>query len=218
VPGYTTYQELEFLKIYGLAMEPDLVVLGYVFNDLHYKYLHKPTHRGLLDHEPSSHLRRFDPHALAGTLFSKSFLANEAWAGGEIAWSALRRRPDFPFERRTDFFLAWKDYAWVQAEKLIDEMNALLTSRQVSLRVLVFPVSDQVDDRYRQLDERYVLYPQERIREICRTGHVGFLDLTAPIYERGGLDLFQDYLHLNAKGNDVVADEVLKYLINELKL
>jgi hypothetical protein len=34
MPGYTTYQELEFLKLYGLEMEPDLVVLGFVFNDV----------------------------------------------------------------------------------------------------------------------------------------------------------------------------------------
>jgi hypothetical protein len=24
IPGYTTYQELEFLKVYGLDMKPDL--------------------------------------------------------------------------------------------------------------------------------------------------------------------------------------------------
>jgi hypothetical protein len=27
IPGYTTYQEFEFLKIYALDMEPDVVVL-----------------------------------------------------------------------------------------------------------------------------------------------------------------------------------------------
>ncbi len=42
IPGYTTYQELEFLKIYGLEMNPDMVILGFVFNDVYYKYLHKP--------------------------------------------------------------------------------------------------------------------------------------------------------------------------------
>jgi hypothetical protein len=39
IPGYTTYQEFEFLKIYGLDMEPDVVVLGLVFNDGYDKYL-----------------------------------------------------------------------------------------------------------------------------------------------------------------------------------
>jgi hypothetical protein len=48
VPGYTTYQELEFLKIYGLDMEPDLVVLGFVFNDVYYKYFHRPNRKGYL--------------------------------------------------------------------------------------------------------------------------------------------------------------------------
>ena len=43
IPGYTTYQELEFLKLYGLLMDPDMVVLGFVFNDVYYNYLHKPV-------------------------------------------------------------------------------------------------------------------------------------------------------------------------------
>jgi hypothetical protein len=54
VPGYTTYQELEFLKIYGLDMKPDLVILGFVFNDLFYPYLHRPTKHGLLSDDPES--------------------------------------------------------------------------------------------------------------------------------------------------------------------
>src|SRR6266508_1288044 len=56
IPGYTTYQELEFLKIYGLDMEPALVILGFVFNDVYYKYLHKSTSHTMLAREPTTHL------------------------------------------------------------------------------------------------------------------------------------------------------------------
>jgi hypothetical protein len=56
IPGYTTYQELEFLKIYGIDMRPDLVVLGLVFNDVYYKSLHRPTNQQLLDGEPATYL------------------------------------------------------------------------------------------------------------------------------------------------------------------
>ena len=40
--------------------QPDLVVLGFVLNDLYYPYLHKPTARRMLDREPSILLHRFD--------------------------------------------------------------------------------------------------------------------------------------------------------------
>jgi len=39
------------------------------------------------------------------------------------------------------------------------------------------------------------------------------LDLTDPIYRNGGVALFRDYLHLNGKGNDVVADAIEKRLV-----
>ena len=42
-------------------------------------------------------------------------------------------------------------------------------------------------------------------------------DLTNSIYKNGGRTLFKDYLHLNAKGNDLVAVELEMYLAEILK-
>jgi hypothetical protein len=39
------------------------------------------------------------------------------------------------------------------------------------------------------------------------------LNLTDSIYRVGGVILFRDNLHLNGKGNDVVANELEKYLV-----
>ena len=39
VPGYTNYQELVYLKKYGLALQPDLVGVVFCLNDVH-KFLH----------------------------------------------------------------------------------------------------------------------------------------------------------------------------------
>jgi hypothetical protein len=216
IPGYTTYQELEFLKIYGIDMKPDLVVLGFVFNDLHYKYLHKPSEKKFLNSEPSSYLFQFNPYNFPGTFFAKSYLAHAIVYGGEVIWKTVLQRPVFPFERRRDFQLAWKNYGWIQARKLIGEMQTLLAQRGIPLLVLVFPVSDQVNDQYRKLDESYVLYPQGKIREICDEYEIPSLDLTESIYRNGGITLFQDYLHLAARGNDIVTDELEKYLVTML--
>lgn len=215
IPGYTTYQELEFLKIYGLDMAPDLVILGFVFNDLYYKYLHKPTKRGLMSGEPTVHLYRFNPAAFPGLLFARSYLAHEVVNGSAVLWKVIRRQPVFPFERRSDFYLAWKDYAWGRAGELIGEMKTLLAEREIPLMIVSFPVSDQVDDRYRQLDETYVLFPQRKIREICAASAIPLLDLTEALYRSGGRALFRDYPHLNAQGNDQVANEILKFLAVE---
>src|SRR5690349_12730456 len=39
IPGYTNYQELLYLKKYGLSFQPDLVAIEFCLNDLH-KFLH----------------------------------------------------------------------------------------------------------------------------------------------------------------------------------
>jgi lysophospholipase L1-like esterase len=93
----------------------------------------------------------------------------------------------------------------------------LLRQQGVPLVVLVFPISDQVNDEYRKLDQAFVLYPQRKIFEICEEYAIPMLDLTEAIYREGGVILFRDYLHLNGQGNDVVANELQKYLADTLE-
>jgi len=216
IPGYTTYQELEFLKIYGIDMKPDVVLLGFVFNDLYYKYLHKPTKQKLLGSEPTAYLQHFDPSTFPGFLFARSYLAHEVVNRAGLLRKRILRHPTFPFEQRGDFYLAWKSHAWNSSRKLIEEMHALLTQSEISLQILVFPVVDQVNDKYRELDKTYVLYPQQKIREICDGSGIPMLDLTESIYQNGGTKLFRDYVHLNGKGNEIVAGELEKYLMGKL--
>jgi hypothetical protein len=69
-----------------------------------------------------------------------------------------------------------------------------------------------VDDTYLSLDRDYVLYPQKRIKGICAENGIPVLDLMEPLHAAGGAGLFRDYVHLTGPGNDVVADEVTRYL------
>ena len=206
IPGYTTYQEFEFLKIYGLDMEPDLVVLGFVFNDVYYKYYHKPTRQKFLARDPTAHLYHFDSDTFPGVVFSRSHLAHQIVSVSEIVWKKVVGRPVFPFERRGDFYLAWKPYGWERVRQVIGEMHSLLQVRGVSLVVLVFLIGDQVNEQYRMIDETYVLYPQSRIRDICDDYGIPILDLTENLSKNGAPKLSKDYLHLNGEGNSVVAD------------
>ena len=216
VPGYTTYQELEFLKIHGLEMKPDVVVLGFVLNDLFFKYQHRPTGRNLLDREPTTRLYGFDPDASPGSLVARSYLAHEMVRRSPIIWRRLRGRPTFPFDENSDAYLAWKDYGWPSVRRLIGEMQSLLSERGLALAIVVFPISQQVDDRYRALDEAYVLYPQGKIREIADAYAIPMLDLTEPIHANGAEKLFRDYVHLTPAGNDVITNELERFVVARL--
>ena len=167
VAGYTTYQELEFLKIYGLEMEPDLVILGFVFNDLYYKYLHRPTKNNVLGYEPTARFNHFNTNSFPGIIFARSHLAHEIAKRSKRIWKRIFQKPMFPFELQQSH-LVWKDYGWINTQKLIGEMQKLLSDKGASLRVLVFPVRDQVNDQYLRINRQYVLYPQGKIKKIWR--------------------------------------------------
>jgi len=46
--------------------------------------------------------------------------------GATVFWNKLNGRPGFAFERRRDFYLAWKEYGWIHTKALIGEMKARL--------------------------------------------------------------------------------------------
>lgn len=124
----------------------------------------------------------------------------------------LTGHPYFPFERRDDLYLAWTSYGWDNVTLLLREMRDVLARQGSELAILVFPVVEQVDDAYRAADLDHVLYPQRRMAAICAALAVACLDLTKSLYAAGGKMLYHDHVHLNGKGNDVVATEVIRFL------
>lgn len=211
IPGYTTYQEFEFLKIYGLDMKPDLVILGFVMNDLH-EYFHKPTKNKILGLDPERNLNRFDVDTFPGCLVSRSYLAHVTVWAFDLALEKLTGLHYFRFNYRSDTYLAWKDYAWKREGKIIEEINELLKKNGIKFVIVSFPLSEQVDDKNLKINRDYVLSPQKKLKEVCDSYGISFLDLTDAIYQNGGTSLFKDYFHLKPRGNDVVAQELTDYL------
>ena len=140
IPGYTTYQELEFLNVYGLDMEPDLVILGFVFNDVYYKYVHRPAQGDFLALDPEVRLHRFDVDSFPGKVFARSYLAHETVYALQIIKRKLGGYPYYPFERDDNTYLAWKSYGWAETKGLINTMNQQLLDRNIPLMMVIFPI------------------------------------------------------------------------------
>jgi len=213
--GYTTYQELEFLKIYGLHMKPDMVILCFVFNDVYYKYLHN-----LKRWDPEILLNRFDKKSGIGPLFLRSYLAHLfVYSLDRIKWRMAKAKgcPNYQFNYTMDFYLAWKDYGWREAQKLIGEMNDILKCEKIKFAIIVFPISKQMDTSLIRYDKGYLFYPNKKIVSIAEKYSIPMFDLSDSLLENGGTTLFMDYLHLNRAGNDIVAAELSKYLIGLVK-
>jgi hypothetical protein len=159
------------------------------------------------------HLHHFDTSSFPASLLSRSYLAHgSAYAVEKIA-NRLRNRSGFSFELPGDFYLAWKPHGWSDARRLIHTMHQQTGERGIPLILVVFPIRDQLDDQLLELDREYLLYPQGRIGRICQEEGIPYLDLTEPLHAAGGPTLFADYLHLNGAGNDLVAQELTRFLL-----
>lgn len=99
VSGYDSVQEAEFLRVKGLAFEPDLVVVAYCLNDAQVSSFELQT---LREHGDDGTADRLRAHALRG-LFETSHLVRTLWyrliaareAPGEADGGADRRSEGF---------------------------------------------------------------------------------------------------------------------------
>jgi lysophospholipase L1-like esterase len=220
VSGYTTKQELDFLKQYGISISPDLVILGFVLNDL-FTYLHKPNMKGeLRGWHPDAERAWFAGTSFAGKIFYRSYLAHYIAKSINLVYQELKRRfgrHTYEFEIRTDFHAAWKDFMWKGEERLLTNMKNLLKSNNIPLVIACFPVKEQIDEENIKRDKPFVLKPQRRLLEICQKLKIPLLDLWSNFYEITDKEFLCDYLHFTQEGNVIIADKLAEF-INEQHL
>jgi hypothetical protein len=230
--GLTT--ELAILAETGLTTAPDIVVLDFYLNDLHdsvgIEFLRPPgwLWRSRLAH----HLLGALSLALAGRdmeSLGTRIMARER--GGDFSletWAAwrdevARRFPpgegdptrDVPAFHRLvqkqfmDWGSAWSDQTWAQMAPAFRELKALADRRRFELRIVAFPVRQQV------VADFVADYPQQKLRELAAALGVPVLDLLPVLREahrRGMGSLFYDHCHPTPLGNRVIAEAILSFL------
>lgn len=107
-----------------------------------------------------------------------------------------------------DWGAAWEDSSWPMVEKYLAKMKKVAEEKNIQLAVVCFPVSFQV---YADFLENT---PQEKLKNICQSMGIDYLDLL-PVF-RGHKDqaLFYDHCHPNIEGNKLIARELYTY-VNE---
>jgi lysophospholipase L1-like esterase len=215
VPGYTTYQEKEFLETYGYDFQPDVVFLGFVLNDLFQPYLHRPAVDARLALNPGTRLTRFDTEKFPGSLVGWSYGAHELVLGFETLRDRMAGRHTFSFEHQPDVFLAWEEHGWKDTGRLLAEISNDLRAKRIPMYVIAFPLRVQVNKKALAIDREHVLAPQRRLQKILAALGRPMIDAQPVLQESGGTKLFADHLHLNPEGNRVMAEFLSGYLKEE---
>lgn len=208
VKGWTTHQELAWLERDGLDLQPDLVVLGFVLNDLH-RFLHSFRVRDghILDLEPYKRVADAEERE-GGSLLLR-------WVRWKLEDSAVLAaepgREPYSFERSVGLRTAWRDAPWERVGRQLARLVELGRARGFRVAVVAFPVADQYRPEYLARDREYVRSPQRRLAELCAALDLPLLDLYDDLDPHE--HLLHDGLHLTAAGRGAAAERVERFLL-----
>ncbi len=213
IKGYTNYQEVLYLKKYGLAFAPDLVGFEFCFNDL-FKFLHSFE---VKDGQLVAGTYNFSTEAVDS---GSSWWRNLARQSHLLVWlkdnvgiardvAQWRASGGFSFDYRRDIRNAWQDAPWQEIE--VQFREALEMGRQHDFRVFVvaFPLAVQYDPDYLARDRDYVLKPQRKLRAICERLGIPFYDLYPQMTAEHFLD---DAVHLTGPGRQIAGERIADFL------
>ena len=213
VKGYTNYQELQYLKQFGLKFSPDIVGVEFCLNDLH-NFLHSfRVENGKL--VPGTY--QFSTDALQEArdwprrLARRSYLLVWARSKFRVARDFLdwQASGGFSFDYNATIRTAWRDESWTDIERQMMEMVAL--GRQHGFRVFltVVPLQVQYDAQYLARDRAHVLKPQRKLKEICARLQIPFFDLYPHM---DGSMFIEDGIHLTQPGRRRVGQSLAAFL------
>lgn len=209
VKGYTNWQELQFLKLHGLALEPDLVGVGFVLNDC-YRRLHQFR---VEDGRIIGQGYEFSEEAVESETWLRRFLRRSrflVWLRHRFASVEAVPDDEFTFDHRPDFRSAWEDAPWIAVEAQMREMTDLGRSNGFRVFLVAFPFGDQYRPDYLARDREYVMKPQRKLAEICARLAIPELDLH-PLLDPA-TDFETDRIHLTAAGRARAARRIAEFL------
>lgn len=213
VEGIGTKDELDILVDQGLAVSPDVVVVGFYLNDAN------PPDRLAAGLANPGFVRRHS--VLAQTIYraykSQQYRKEKMKEANMYAWLNIPPPPDLRKNRSSllyyaavaekDWGAAWNPNSWTGIDEQMKRLQLLSQKYNFRVVVLAFPVSFQVDTEYVEDG------PQQRIGLLARKYNFYFLDLL-PVF-RSSIDkrpLFEDWCHLTIYGHDLVGKTLAGYL------
>lgn len=216
VPGYTNYQELVYLKKFGLEWKPNLVGVVFCLNDVH-KFLHDLTVEdgklvpgGFWTAQESQDTSASWPLRVARrSLFLRWLYAKTSLAGHAVE---MYERHGYDFDYRPDFNTAWQDAQWSMIREQMAEMAELGKAHSFRVFLVVVPFGEQYRADYLARDRDYVLKPQRILKGQMADLSVPYLDL----YPALDSDSFvPDHIHLTSAGKQRAAEQIAKFLSDE---
>ncbi len=211
VNAYSTREELMFLRKRGIGFEPDMVIVGFVLNDVSLDARNHPREIfGRLQSEESAEFRLRDLHKL---LQSSHLVMSLQWVLKRTIGRVSVQRNEPPFQGRLRYMELLSsdkeeiEAGWDIAMSELEEMLALLRTCGIKMVVVAFPPKLQIEEH--PAPDRL----QKRLKTFCEDHQVPFVDLLPSFLENRDSHLFLDKVHLTASGYSLAAENIGESLI-----
>lgn len=229
VDGYATFQEAYFLKRRGVEFAPDIVLVGFVLNDVFEPHLTAKAKGGTGNYAGLAGSKTF-LRSITRTACRSAFFNHIFFKYLEIKNNARKQKHEVGgkiYKSRDEIYNTeglFKDelspeieQAWQDLEKDLLKLKQFADEIKIPVRIIIFPYAAQV------VEKIWSHKPQERLIEFCKTHQIEYLDL-APYFlqNESPVELFlqNDGNHLSPKGSEYVASiiaENIKPVIEKSK-
>ena len=214
VGGYSPWQQRIYLEQEGFKYRPDLVVLGFVLNDVTEKFKllkfggeeagyqlessYMPVDDWLC-HNSVVYLllQRLKARLRFGSDVQKGAIAHEI--------ARVRDLANFPQSPKVQ-------HAWSVTLENLDEISKLCEEERIPLAIVVFPYRFQFENPER------LAAPQKKLLSWCERQGVPCLDLLPLLvdylknHKKGPGELYLDHNHFSAQGSRIMAHLVISWL------
>jgi lysophospholipase L1-like esterase len=204
VTGYSMWQYLAYFEHYGYRYEPDLVTIGFYFDDFYGDpSAEEKTYSGVRHHSLKSiRLVNFSRNCLQLLQFRYRYLLGSRWL------RSIEDRREYILSNAYHRLLSGKadQKLYKKFESRLREFYRI--AKQHGARVLVIFIPDIV-----QLNHPELQGVNDVLKEICLRSHVSYLDMTSH-FERFE-DVKKLYLlpydaHTSPAGHQIIAAEIKK--------
>ena len=208
VPGYSTFQQLRYLQLYGLDLLPDMIILQFCLNDVVERYTALAQYGGdnvFLGVDTRELIPGFN-----GWLIRNS-RAFEALA--RLLMKSARDQQEYDVRKLASDQLSDElESAWALALSEIDDINRTAMDNNIPLMIIIAPYRFQLDRPQRTNQ------PQKVLLKHCSDNGIPVVDLL-PVFasfhgENVGVPLFNDANHFSMHGHSLAARILAKSILS----
>ncbi len=211
VPGYSTFQQHRYLQLYGIYLNPDMIILQFCLNDVVERY--------------SSFAHYGGDNTFLGVDTRKMIPGINGWLiRNSRAYEAIirllikrgRNQQEYEVKKLASDRISHEiESAWALTLSEIGDINKIAVNKHIPLLVVIAPYQFQLTS-HRRTDQ-----PQKKIMKYCRDNNIAAIDLL-PFFRRfhekqKNVSLFNDANHFSVHGHHFASQVLFQAILSFLE-